>query len=123
MPNHLSYFYFVGLILGLAIYHGKLFYGHFGISFYKLLLGRPVVLEDLKSFDEAIYNSLKKTIQCDNVNDWELTFTIADTDEKGERIDVPLKENGAEIFVTNENKGEFVGTIPQPLRPISIHFN
>jgi len=34
--RHLSFFYFVGLILGLAIYHSKLFFGHFGISFYKV---------------------------------------------------------------------------------------
>jgi E3 ubiquitin-protein ligase NEDD4 len=107
-PRHLSYFYFVGLILGLAIYHGKLFYGHFGISFYKSLLGRAVALEDLKSYDEAIYNSLKKIKECDNVDDWELTFTANETDENNKVVQVDLKENGSSTYVTNSNKAEFI---------------
>jgi E3 ubiquitin-protein ligase NEDD4 len=107
-PRHLSYFYFVGLILGLAIYHGKLFFGHFGIPFYKALLGQPVVLEDLKSYDEAIHASLKKIQQCDNVEDWDLTFTANDKNEKGEVVTVDLKENGSTTMVNNTNKAEFI---------------
>lgn len=34
--RHLLEFTFVGMVIGLAIYHGKLFHGHFSIPFYKV---------------------------------------------------------------------------------------
>ncbi len=37
------------------------------------------MLEDLKTYDEAIYASLKKIKECDNVDDWDLTFTANET--------------------------------------------
>jgi len=106
--RHLSEFTFVGMILGMAIYHGKLFHGHFSLPFYKALLGRSLVLADLKQVDESHYKSLQKVEASSDVSGWELTFTVMDTNEDGKAIEVELKSGGAEIEVTNENKAEFL---------------
>ena len=50
----LDKYYFVGLILGLAVYHGKIFPGQFIMAFYKALLEREVTLDDLKPVDEQV---------------------------------------------------------------------
>jgi len=96
------------MILGLAIYHGKLFYGHFDVTFYKSLLGKPLVVHDLKHFDEALYASLKKVQQAESVDDWELTFVATVKDENGDPKEIELKPDGENIKVTNENKQEFL---------------
>lgn len=55
----MSYFYFVGRVLGMAVFHGLYIDGGFTLPFYKQLLGLPVSLDDLESVDEAYYRSLK----------------------------------------------------------------
>ena len=55
----MSYFYFVGRVLGMAVFHGLYIDGGFTLPFYKQLLGHPVSLDDLESVDEAYYRSLK----------------------------------------------------------------
>jgi len=47
-PDHLSYFHFVGRILGMAVYHGHYLDGGFTMLFYKQLLGKPISLEDME---------------------------------------------------------------------------
>ena len=37
-PDHLSYFHFVGRIIGMAIFHGHYIDGGFTMPFYKVLL-------------------------------------------------------------------------------------
>lgn len=80
LQEHLSYFYFVGRILGLAVFHGLYIDGGFTLPFYKVsclliwtslffkypfflsfqqLLGRPITLDDMESVDPDIYRSLK----------------------------------------------------------------
>ena len=89
MQEHLSYFYFVGRVLGLAVFHGMYIDGGFTLPFYKVsvllftfllsphpsphapapppspplpsqqLLGRPITLDDMESVDKDIYRSLK----------------------------------------------------------------
>ena len=50
--DHSSYFKFISRCLGLAIFHRQLLYAYFMPSSYKTVLGKQVVLTDLKSVDE-----------------------------------------------------------------------
>jgi len=107
-PQHLTDFTFVGMVLGMAIYHAKLFHGHFGLPFYKALLGRPLSLDDLRHIDVELHQSLAKVEVATDVTDWDLNFTISDTNEQGKSVEVELKPGGAQLPVTNENKQEFL---------------
>jgi E3 ubiquitin ligase SMURF1/2 len=57
--EHLSYFFFVGRVIGMALFHGMYIDGGFTLPFYKQLLGLPVTLQDLESVDTEYYRSLK----------------------------------------------------------------
>jgi len=56
--DHLSYFHFVGRIMGLAVFHGHYINGGFTVPFYKQLLGKPIQLSDLESVDPELHKSL-----------------------------------------------------------------
>lgn len=56
--DHLSYFHFVGRIMGLAVFHGHYINGGFTVPFYKQLLGKPIQLPDLESVDPELHKSL-----------------------------------------------------------------
>ena len=56
--EHLSYFHFVGRILGVAIFHGHYLDGGFTMPLYKQLLGKPSLLEDLEDVDPELHRSL-----------------------------------------------------------------
>jgi HECT-domain (ubiquitin-transferase) len=43
-PDHLSYFHFVGRIIGLAVFHGHHIDGGFAMPFYKMLLNKSINL-------------------------------------------------------------------------------
>lgn len=110
-PQHLEHFYFVGLVIGMAIYHGKLFYGHFDIPFYRLLLKRPPKFSDLKHWDKDVYSSMKKVRAASDVEGWDLYFMLTEKNAEGKLVDVPLKEGGEDITVTNQNKSEFLDLV------------
>lgn len=56
--DHLSYFHFVGRIMGLAVFHGHYINGGFTLPFYKQLLGKPIQLSDLETVDPELHKSL-----------------------------------------------------------------
>lgn len=58
LQDHLSYFHFVGRIMGLAVFHGHYINGGFTVPFYKQLLGKPIQLSDLESVDPELHKSL-----------------------------------------------------------------
>jgi len=58
-PEHLSYFYFVGRVIGMAVFHGLYIDGGFTLPFYKQLLGLPITLDDMASVEQEFYRSLK----------------------------------------------------------------
>jgi len=91
VDNHLDHFRFVGKILGMAVYHGKLLSARFSLPFYKALLGKPLELDDLKHIDENVYKGLKRVIEANNINGWDLTFTICDHDNNGNLVSVNLR--------------------------------
>lgn len=57
-PDHLSYFKFIGRTLGLAIFHRRFLDAYFVPSFYKMILGKHMTLDDLQSVDVDLHRSL-----------------------------------------------------------------
>ncbi|XP_039213980.1 E3 ubiquitin-protein ligase NEDD4-like isoform X3 [Crotalus tigris] len=109
--DHLSYFTFIGRVAGLAVYHGKLLDGFFIRPFYKMMLGKPITLNDMESVDSEYYNSLKWILENDPT-ELDLMFCI-DEENFGQTYQVDLKPNGSEITVTNENKREYIDLVIQ----------
>ncbi|KAJ3821015.1 hypothetical protein F5878DRAFT_550493 [Lentinula raphanica] len=105
-PEHLSFFKFVGRVIGKAIYDGRLLDAYFARSLYRQLLGKPVDYKDVEWVDPEYYNSLCWILENDPTL-LELTFSV-EADEFGVNRIVPLKEGGDSIAVTQENKREFV---------------
>ncbi|KAL6310318.1 hypothetical protein BKA93DRAFT_924556 [Sparassis latifolia] len=105
-PEHLSFFKFVGRVIGKAIYDGRLLDAYFARSLYRQILGKPVDYRDVEWVDPEYYNSLCWILENDP-SALELTFSV-EADEFGVTKIVDLKENGSSIPVTQENKREFV---------------
>lgn len=57
-PDHLSYFHFVGRVLGIAVFHGHCLDGGFTTPFYKQLLNKPITLSDIEGVDPELHRSL-----------------------------------------------------------------
>ncbi|KAI6046227.1 hypothetical protein EDC04DRAFT_2888377 [Pisolithus marmoratus] len=105
-PEHLSFFKFVGRVIGKAIYDGRLLDAYFAKSLYRQLLGKPVDYRDVEWVDPEYYNSLCWILENDPTP-LELTFSV-EADEFGRNRIFPLKPGGESIHVTQENKREFV---------------
>ncbi|MCP9258022.1 E3 ubiquitin-protein ligase NEDD4 [Dirofilaria immitis] len=103
-PEHLSYFHFIGRVIGIAIYHGKLLDGK---SF--MMLGKPITLNDMESVDNEYFNSLIY-IKDNNPEDLDLHFAV-DEDVFGQMNSVELRNGGAEEKVTDANKDEYIDLI------------
>lgn len=56
-PDHLSYFHFVGRILGIAVFHGHCLDAGFTLPFYKQLLNKPITLSDIEGVDPELHRS------------------------------------------------------------------
>lgn len=57
-PDHLSYFHFVGRILGIAVFHGHCLDGGFTTPFYKQILNKAITLSDIEGVDPELHRSL-----------------------------------------------------------------
>ena len=107
-PDHLLYFHFIGRIIGKAVFDSRLLDCHFTRSFYKHILRIPVETKDMEAVDPELYKSLCWIEDNDITGVFDdLTFTT-EADEFGTVKSVELKENGSNIFVTEENKLEYV---------------
>ncbi|XP_047436244.1 E3 ubiquitin-protein ligase NEDD4a isoform X3 [Mugil cephalus] len=109
--DHLSYFKFIGRVAGMAVYHGKLLDAFFIRPFYKMMLQKPITLQDMESVDSEYFNSLMWILENDPT-DLDLMFTI-DEELFGQTHQHELKLGGAEIVVTNENKKEYIHLVMQ----------
>ncbi|TIC61802.1 hypothetical protein E3Q03_02533 [Wallemia mellicola] len=105
--HHLSFFKFVGRIIGKAIYDGRLLDAYFTRSFYKHMLGRQVDFKDLESVDLSYYNSLVWMLENSIEGVLEPTFSV-DNEEFGVVNVIDLIPNGRNIMVTDANKKEYV---------------
>ncbi|KAI8991027.1 hypothetical protein BDF20DRAFT_908845 [Mycotypha africana] len=111
-PDHLSFFKFVGRVIGKAIYDGRLLDAYFTRSFYKHILGRTVDYKDVEALDPEYYKSLVWMLENDITDIIEQTFSI-ETDFFGNKEIVDLKPDGRNIPVTEANKHEYVTLVSE----------
>ena len=100
----------IGVIFGLAIYNNTILDVKLPLAVYKKLLGIKPTLDDMKQCDPELYHTLNylKTSNDDNLKeDLDTNFTVID-DKFGEKLVIPLKENGENIMIDNLNKDEYV---------------
>ncbi|XP_051235024.1 E3 ubiquitin-protein ligase NEDD4-like isoform X1 [Dicentrarchus labrax] len=109
--DHLPYFKFIGRVAGMAVYHGKLLDAFFIRPFYKMMLQKPITLQDMESVDSEYFNSLMWILENDPT-DLDLRFTI-DEELFGQTHQHELKPGGAEIVITNDNKKEYIHLVMQ----------
>lgn len=106
-PEHLTFFKFIGRIIGKALYEGRVLDCHFSRAVYKRILGKAVSLKDMETLDLDYYKSLCWILENDITDVTFETFSM-DVDKFGVTEVVDLIENGREIPVTEENKHEYV---------------
>lgn len=118
LPNFQDYFEFSGKILALALIHDVSINIRFSTFFLKHILHIPIVLEDLKSYDENLYQSLVYMLNHDP-KDLDLCFETSVNTSNGFK-DVELIPNGSKIKVTNENKKQYIDVLVNYLLTKSI---
>ncbi len=105
--EHLMFFKFIGRVIGKALYEGRLLDCYFSRAVYKRILGKPVSVKDMESFDPDYYKSLAWMLENDITDIITETFSVED-DRFGATNTVDLCENGRNIPVTEDNKHEYV---------------
>ncbi|KAJ3375850.1 hypothetical protein GGF31_003055 [Allomyces arbusculus] len=105
-PEHLTYFRFIGRVVGLAIFHGFFLDALFVGSFYKTILKQKITVSDLESFDAVHYRSLKWMLENDITGVLDETMSTEDH-RFGEVVTIDLVPGGRDIPVTEANKKEF----------------
>lgn len=117
--EHLSYFKFVGRVVGKALFDGQLLDVHFTRSFYKHILGVKVTYHDIEAIDPDYFKNLKWLLENDISDIVDLTFSIDADEEKlilyerNEVTDYELIPNGRNIRVTEENKHQYVDLVAE----------
>ncbi|CAL8102741.1 unnamed protein product [Orchesella dallaii] len=106
-PDHLSYFQFVGRVLGLAVFHGHHIDGSFTLPFYKMLLNKSITLSDIQAVDPELHQSLTWMLHNDITGVIESNFCV-ERDSYGVIQSKELKPGGRDIAVTEKNKEEYV---------------
>jgi len=101
-------FKFVGRVLGKALRDSQLIRAHFTLPFYKLLLNAPFVFDDLDEVDPEYYTSLKFYRDTPSAQWADYCLDTQFTTMGPDNTEVELKEGGAQIEVTDENKDEFL---------------
>lgn len=109
-PEHLSFFKFIGRIIGKAVFDGFFLDCHFSRAVYKRILGRPVSLKDMETLDLEYFKSLMWMLENDITDIIVETFSV-DIDDYGEQKITDLIPNGRNIEVTEENKKNYVKAI------------
>lgn len=110
--EHLSFFTFVGRIIGKAIYDNRLLDAYFSRSFYKHILGRKVDYRDIEAIDPEYFKSLEWMLNNDITGVLDLTFSV-DAEDFGVQKTIELKPGGKDIPVTEENKAEYVRLVTE----------
>ncbi|KAG5879073.1 hypothetical protein JTB14_023897 [Gonioctena quinquepunctata] len=103
-------YFLIGMILGLAIYNFTIIDIPYPLALYKKLLNEPISLNDLKGLSPTMANALQSLLdykERDMSDVFGLSFEITRV-AFGETVTIPLKPNGSDITVTQENKQEYV---------------
>lgn len=112
-PDHLSYFRFVGRIVGKALADGFLLDAHFTRSLYKHMLGIEPTHHDMEAIDPNYYKNLKTILEYSLIDiGLDLTFSIEDHSFGRNQI-VDLIPNGRTIPVTDGTKAQYVSLVCQ----------
>lgn len=106
-PEHLSYFKFIGRVVGMAIFHRRFLDAFFVPCFYKMILDKKVTIADLEGVDEGLHRGLSWMLANDITGVLDETFSVTE-DRFGELLTIDLKPGGSDIPVTEENKHEYV---------------
>ncbi|KAF5295220.1 hypothetical protein FQR65_LT10504 [Abscondita terminalis] len=106
-PEHLSYFHFVGRVLGIAVFHNHQLEGGFTTPFYKQLLNKPITLQDIEGVDPELHRSLTWMLENNITGVFDTTFSVENNSFGVIKVH-ELKPNGANVAVTEENKREYV---------------
>lgn len=138
-PEHLSFFKFVGRIIGKALHDQRILEAYFSrcafshslssdgsftnpipvAAVYKHMLGKRIDHNDLESIDPEYHKSLVWMLDNDIDGVLELTFSV-ERDDFGVVEVVDLIPNGRNVAVTNENKHEYVRLIADQRLSIEI---
>ncbi|KAI6123405.1 HECT-domain-containing protein [Pisolithus croceorrhizus] len=106
--HSLSWYRFIGRILGKALYDGILVEVAFAGFFLAKWLDKQSFLDDLASLDPDLYQGLVFLKNyTGNVEDLSLNFTVA-TEEFGVTKAVDLIPNGSNVAVTRENRLQYI---------------
>ncbi|CUM53216.1 unnamed protein product [Debaryomyces tyrocola] len=111
-PEHLSFFKFIGKIIGKAIFDNSFLDCHFSRAVYKRILGKSVSLKDMETLDLEYFKSLVWMLENDITDVITEDFSV-ETDDYGEHKIIDLIPNGRDIAVTEENKHEYVKLVVQ----------
>ena len=113
-PDHMSFFRFVGRIVGKALADGYLLDAHFTRSLYKHMLGMEPTHHDMEAIDPDYYRNLKTILEfnLEDIGLDHLTFSIEER-SFGRTQTIDLEPGGRNIAVTEENKKEYVHKICQ----------
>lgn len=106
-PEHLNYFKFIGRVVGLGIFHRRFLDAYFIVSFYKMILGKKIALQDLESVDAGLFRGLTWMLENDITGVIEDTFSITE-EHFGEVVTVDLMPGGRDVEVTEDNKKDYV---------------
>ncbi|MCP8719720.1 MAG: DUF908 domain-containing protein [Asgard group archaeon] len=106
-PEHLSFFKFIGRIIGKAIHDNCFLDCHFSRAVYKRILGKQQSLKDMETLDLEYFKSLMWMLENDITDVITEDFSV-ETDDYGEHKIIDLIPNGRNIPVTEENKHEYV---------------
>lgn len=106
-PEHLSYFHFAGRILGIAVFHGHYIDGGFTTPFYKMLLNKPITLDDIEGVDPELHRSLTWMLENKITGVIDTTFAVEQNSFGVLKVH-ELKPGGKDETVTEENKGLYV---------------
>ncbi|PWW73889.1 hypothetical protein C7212DRAFT_213953 [Tuber magnatum] len=106
-PEHLSFFKFIGRIIGKALYEGRVLDCHFSRAVYKRILGKSVSLKDMETLDLDYYKSLVWMHENDITDIITETFSV-ETDDFGDKKIIDLVPDGRNVPVTEDNKHEYV---------------
>ena len=120
-PDHLSYFHFVGRVIGVAVFHGHYVDGGFAIPFYKMLLNKPIQLADIESVDPSLHSSLQWMLINDITGVIDNTFSV-EHEAFGVVTTHELRRGGNDMQVRRDCKTETVRlSIVTPLTPNLLH--
>ncbi|KAH9091248.1 hypothetical protein LEN26_018822 [Aphanomyces euteiches] len=103
-PKHLEKYHAIGRLLGRAIVDEQVLPFQFSTPLFKMILGYPVSMDDIRYLDETVYTSLEYVRDTDDVDVLALTFSVS----LDATTEVDLIPNGRNIEVTNANKTEYV---------------